>query len=403
MRLLSDANTVIFDLIGTIIDPGEIRAGEGLGRRTPVAGEGRLFPAVLKTLKLLRSQGLELYLATHQDRANTERLLTHHGLADLFTGVMSADDFPGEDKGAAIATVAQSRPPTIVVGDRGLDIEAASRNGLLSVGCAYGIGGSSGVVGADIVAPTPDQLFTILSARGRLVLDIARVHLAATTSECRPSLLGVSGIDTSGKSRLAAELRDAFAVLNRPAVVVSVDDFHNPKETRYAAYPDRPLSYYRHTFDWQRLRRDILNPVRASRTARTAPSTPQWPLELTWQRFDIKKDDFVDKAVSRLDTNSVLIVEGVFLFRKELAPYFDLKVWLDISEEECLRRAVARDISLFGSEREVVRGYREKYLPGQRIHAELDDPQARADVVVDNDTWNRPRIATMGGRAAGLN
>ena len=261
---------------------------------------------------------------------------------------------------------------------------------------------------------TPDDLPAVLSARGRLVLDIARIHSTAVASDCKPSILGISGVDASGKSRLAAELRDAFAVLDRPAVVVSVDDFHNPKETRYAAYPDRPLSYYRHTFDWQRLRQDILNPVRASRTSRTlrtsqtlrtsrtAPSTPQWPLELTWQRFDIEKDEFVDKAVSRLDMDSVLIVEGVFLFRKELAPYFDLKVWLDISEEECLRRAVARDSSLFGGEREVVRRYREKYLPGQRIHVELDDPQARADVVVDNDTWSQPGIAAMGGRAAGL-
>jgi DNA-binding beta-propeller fold protein YncE len=82
---------------------------------------------------------------------------------------------------------------------------------------------------------------------------------------------------------------------------------------------------------------------------------------------------------------AVLVVDGVFLLRPELAPLWTLSVYLRVSPEESLRRALVRDVALMGSADEVRRRYRDRYLPGQALYRAEADPEAFADVVLDNE------------------
>lgn len=85
----------------------------------------------------------------------------------------------------------------------------------------------------------------------------------------------------------------------------------------------------------------------------------------------------------------MVLVEGVFLFTPRLSHYFDLKVFLSIDEDECLRRVTARDGYLFGTISAIEARYQEKYLPGQRLYIEECNPEACADlVIVNNDYYN---------------
>ena len=68
------------------------------------------------------------------------------------------------------------------------------------------------------------------------------------------------------------------------------------------------------------------------------------------------------------DQNTIIIFEGVFLFRKELSPYIDYKIFLDISFEESKNRAKTRDVPVYGEE--ILTMYEEKYLPSQRRYLE---------------------------------
>lgn len=57
-----------------------------------------------------------------------------------------------------------------------------------------------------------------------------------------------------------------------------------------------------------------------------------------------------------------------------------------------LRRALVRDVDLFGSHEEVRRRYLGRYLPGQALYRSEVDPEALAHVVVDNERVDAPRI-----------
>ncbi len=69
---------------------------------------------------------------------------------------------------------------------------------------------------------------------------------------------------------------------------------------------------------------------------------------------------------------------------------------LRVSEEESLRRARVRDVALFGSAAEVERRYRARYLPGQALYRREADPEAAADVLVDNEDVVAPKILRWG-------
>ena len=88
----------------------------------------------------------------------------------------------------------------------------------------------------------------------------------------------------------------------------------------------------------------------------------------------------------------MLLFDGVFRLRPELRDAWDLSVFVRVEPEESLRRALVRDVQLFGSREEVERRYRTRYLPGQQLYLEEAGPLEFADLVVDNDDPGSPRL-----------
>ena len=88
----------------------------------------------------------------------------------------------------------------------------------------------------------------------------------------------------------------------------------------------------------------------------------------------------------------MVVVDGVFLLRRDLRSLWDLSVHLHVPEEETLRRVVLRDAVRMGSAAEVERRYRARYLPAQSLYRQEADPLAAADVVVDNTDPAAPLV-----------
>jgi uridine kinase len=144
--------------------------------------------------------------------------------------------------------------------------------------------------------------------------------------------IAVDGIDAAGKTTLADRL-GALLQAHR----VCIDDFLRPEDERYARGVDSPEGYYEDSFDFAAFRDAVL-----------------------------------------AGTGTV-IADGVFLQRPELDDLWDLRIWVDVSFEESLRRAEIRDAHYM----EDVRGrYERRYHPGQRLYLEQVDPRSRADIVV---------------------
>jgi uridine kinase len=135
------------------------------------------------------------------------------------------------------------------------------------------------------------------------------------------ALIAIDGPGGSGKSTLAAEVAQH---LGPPGRVVYGDDFYRPMPAQ-ARLRLSPREGYDHYFDWQRLRDQVLIPLAAGAAAR-------------YERYDWRTGQFVAKDPCHVPRCGVVIVEGVYVARPELAEYYDLTVWVDTPRAICLRR-----------------------------------------------------------------
>ncbi len=80
----------------------------------------------------------------------------------------------------------------------------------------------------------------------------------------------------------------------------------------------------------------------------------------------------------------------MFLLRPDLREAWDFTVFVSASFEETLRRAITRDLELFGTADEVRHRYRVRYIPGQELYFARARPDETADAVVLNDDVAAP-------------
>lgn len=186
-------------------------------------------------------------------------------------------------------------------------------------------------------------------------------------------LVAVDGADGAGKTMLADEL----APLVSGAVRVSLDDFHHPRDFRHAEGRTGSTVWER-SFDLEAVRRELLDPWR-----RGAGS----PYRRRWH--DLRSDRRVEAPSEPVPEDGVLLVDGVFAQRPELADTWDLVIWVHADDDVRLARMAARD----GVTADRDHPDQQRYLDAQAIYRETCRPRERANVVVDNSDPAHPRIA----------
>lgn len=202
------------------------------------------------------------------------------------------------------------------------------------------------------------------AARTQLLHSLAREFVA---DEIGRSLIAVDGVDGSGKSTFADGL--AAVVLSRPVIVIRVDDFLNLRKVRHQRGRDSPEGFWLDTYDYESLCRDVLLPLRRGGSGCYRPVA-------TDQRQDVR----LSPPILQAPKNAVVIVEGMFLHRDELADCWDYSCFLDVPFTETARRMSVRDGSHPDPEHESMR----RYVGGQRLYFEAAQPWHRATRVVDN-------------------
>jgi len=188
-----------------------------------------------------------------------------------------------------------------------------------------------------------------------------------------PLLVGIDGVGASGKTTLAKELADELKTSERHVIQASVDDFHNPKKIRYAKGENSPEGYYFDSFDYGVMADVLLDPIGFG------------DLQYKTAVFDHIADSKVSLPFQTAKADSILIMEGIFLFRPELGKYWDYKIFIDVDFEITVRRAVqrSRERQETFNEEEILDKYKRRYIPAQQIYFEQVHPKEKADIVVE--------------------
>ena len=208
--------------------------------------------------------------------------------------------------------------------------------------------------------------------------------LANTVQQMRcshPLRVAIDGVDAAGKTMLANELALCLRSAQQEVIQASVDDFHHPEKIRRQKGPLSPEGFYRDSYNYPALIENLLLPLgpNGNRQYRTAS-------------FDLHRDRPVNQPFKTAPADAILLVDGIFLLRPELLPYWDLTIYIEADFTTTVQRGIARDEEIFGSILKAAHRYRERYVPGQKLYLQESNPLDRADIIIENNQIDTPKI-----------
>ncbi|WP_160502350.1 hypothetical protein [Streptomyces sp. BA2] len=139
--------------------------------------------------------------------------------------------------------------------------------------------------------------------------------------------MALDGRAGAGKTTLAADIA-AHLGGPRGAAIVHGDDFLRPMSWQ-ARLTLGAQEGYQSLFDVDRLQRQVLSPLRGGRPAR-------------YRRYDPDTNSTPEHSTVEIEPGRLVIVEGVFVARPELAALYELTVFLDTPPDLCRTRLHAR-------------------------------------------------------------
>lgn len=188
----------------------------------------------------------------------------------------------------------------------------------------------------DIFTPLFKKLDKELAKKGRVVLAI-------------------DGHSASGKSTLADYLKELYN-----CTVFKMDDFFLQPHQRT---PER-LAEIGGNVDRERFEKEVLVPLSKND-------------EVNYRRYDcsISKLMWTEKIIPA----NLVVIEGVYCMHPELCGYYDLSVFLDISEDTQKERILERNST------EMAKRFFDEWIPLENRYFEYMNVKERCDVVVAVD------------------
>ena len=213
---------------------------------------------------------------------------------------------------------------------------------------------------------------TLLKGIAEMINSVQRRH---------PVRVAVDGVDAAGKTVFADELEPLLEERGREVIRSSMDWFHNPQKLRHVRGRMDPEGYYLDSFNYRVLLDYLLLPL-----------GPGGSLIYMDKAFDYRIDQRLDEPFKKASGDAILLFDGVFLLRPEIERLWDLKIYLDVTFGESLRRGLEREAS---NNSDVEELYMNRYIPGQKLYHIHSAPQRKADIVIDNNDPRNPRITYM--------
>lgn len=200
-----------------------------------------------------------------------------------------------------------------------------------------------------------------------------------TVPDTRCLLVGISGIDGCGKGYVTRQLEARLALHGVIPAVVNVDGWLNLPEKRFNQ-SDPADNFYENAIRFDQFFTQLVVPLRDRRSVHlTADFTEETASQYRQHSYDFKDV-------------SVILVEGIFLFKRQYRTHFDLAIWIDCSFSTALARAIDRAQEGLSAAKTIV-AYETIYFPAQRIHLTHDNPRENADLVFENDSYPGPILS----------
>ncbi|KXY01935.1 kinase [Bacillus wiedmannii] len=174
-------------------------------------------------------------------------------------------------------------------------------------------------------------------------------------------ILGIDGLSRSGKTTFATNLKENMKQESIPFHIFHIDDHIVERNRRYHTNHEEWHEYYHLQWDIEWLRQEFFQKLHH-----------ETKLKLP---FYHEETDICEMKKVQIPIVGVIVIEGVFLQRKEWRDFFHYMVYLDCAREtRFLRESVETQKNLSKFEN--------RYWKAEDYYLETELPKDRADVVI---------------------
>jgi uridine kinase len=137
-------------------------------------------------------------------------------------------------------------------------------------------------------------------------------------------VVALDGMSCTGKTTIAKEVAKRLGAVN----VLCDDFFIGGSNTEWTKRSTQEM--VDNAIDWRRIRREVVEPLRASRPAR-------------WHPFDWKEGKGLDSRTITAQPKRVVILDGAYTARKELSDVVDFTILVTMPHGQRVKRAIERE------------------------------------------------------------
>lgn len=204
------------------------------------------------------------------------------------------------------------------------------------------------------------------------LVDLLITNFKNRAETKRPFIIGLDGLGGAGKTSLAKKLQKEMQQFTHVSCF-HIDDYIVKTKKRYNTGYEEWYEYYYLQWDISYIRQHFLK--------RLYDST-----EIRLFVYDKLKDEHNLKT-HKIENDSIVIIEGVFLQRREWKKYYDYILFLDCLWQLKKERVLDRDLYI-GNERDRLTKYENRYWPAEHHYVKVENPMESAHTVIFSDRIN---------------
>ncbi|QOV12797.1 kinase [Viridibacillus arvi] len=194
------------------------------------------------------------------------------------------------------------------------------------------------------------------------------LQFATRTFKERPLIVAIDGLSGAGKTTLVKKLEQELNNNNSSVVIIHIDDHIEKKHKRYETGHEEWYEYYYLQWDIKMLTTSLFEGLKSNKK------------NITLQYYDKSTDTISAKQIS-VAVDSIILIEGIFLQRKEWREFYDYTIFLDCPRELRYERVLNRD-SYIGDKQAILLKYKRRYWLGEEHYLYTDNPIKNADIVI---------------------
>ena len=156
----------------------------------------------------------------------------------------------------------------------------------------------------------------------------------------------------SGKSTIADSLKLKLQSRGYETYILHIDDFIHPKHVRYNESKEEWYCYYNIQWRYDYLVKEILFHIKNNDQ-----------IDKLIEIYDKENDNYILETIG-ISAGSILLLEGIFIQRKELRKYLDFTIYIDTPKHVRLKRVLERDLYM-GEEEDINNKYKRRYFPAE--------------------------------------